>query len=551
MQTKISLAFAHTPWVPQRVESFSRLLESLAIPEDVVSNVFKDKEPNWSWSHKMWSWSCAQDVEWCVFLQDDTIVCPDFWNELDEALKIANKHNRTIVGLHVAHPSAHLVWETGHTAFTTCDAIVGVAYAVRRDTLKEFLEWRDRLGAGAVDAISEDSLIALFATVTDKNVFHLLPAIVDHDTSIPSTYGNDNHKNRKTTLRWDNWRGVRLTPGVSDAVPHLGRFYLGLLGGYGKYLHNLSEKDLRELISDDGHNVQRRLRHIRLAYGPSPKAKVLIATPSRGQACTQYAASIWNLLRDESIDYNLEIADVQVPQMDVVRVRSRTFDNWLKCTDATHLLFVDDDIEFSPACIAGMLASGEDFVFSPYPRREGVNWKAVEKSGPPHAYRYALGLLDNSDGLEVKENGCVEVKEGPLGCALISRAGAEKLMAYVDDKRRRRLGLGMLLLKQLGETNDIDLKRTLYSVADELMSHLQFVDKLADGSVRKTDAVFQLAFKNRGGGRGLLSEDFSFCDLWRESGQRVFMYLGQGSPVTHHGHHAYEGNIEAFGLRRV
>jgi hypothetical protein len=47
-----------------------------------------------------------------------------------------------------------------------------------------------------------------------------------------------------------------------------------------------------------------------------------------------------------------------------------------------------------------------------------------------------------------------------------------------------------------------------------------------------------------------LSEDLSLCERWRQMGGRVMLYVGAGSPATHHGDMALRGAIESLGLTR-
>ncbi len=507
-----SLAIAHTPWVPARVASMARLQAEVEASDPVSVympaghyHVEDERAPNHVWSEHMWKWAAATTADWCVFLNDDACLAPGFFERLEDIIQTSGK-SQTVIGLQVAHPIAVPLAAEGISGFTTSDGMIGVGYAIERRALMGFLEWRAHaLKSGAVEFLPEDTLIGLWCAVGNRKVFHPIPTIVDHDTSIESTYGNDSHANRRSLVRWD----TELPAGVaSPRIPHVGRYYESTPHRAQEWVTTFGPKQFQAILADTGHRELKRLNYARKARGVESTARVFIATPVRGGVSPHYAASIWRLLADEEIDFEggLEIADVQQWSADVVRVRSRYVSHFLNQTECTHLLFLDADIEVSPKVIRGMLAAGKDFVGAPYPRREGVDWKRVrdvqDMPAEAVAYRYPVRLLD--DKLEVFPNGCGEVEALPLGCALLTRKGLQDM--------------------------------------SDAHPALAFDDGLFGPSV----ALFQLILA----GRALMSEDFSFCHRWRARGGAVWMYLGDGSPVNHHGEHVYRGDVGAFGLRR-
>ncbi len=512
---RFSLAISHAPWLEGRAASMKRLTDSLVIPRlaeaEELSNfeIFCDKEPNHVWSFKMWQWAASQEVDWCVFLQDDAIVAPEFFERLEQVI---DDSPSGIIGLQVPHPAAGALALEGCAGFTTTDGLVGVGYAIKRSTLAAFLSWRiNCLNDGAVRAISEDSLVGLYAAVTGELVYHPIPALVDHDTTIESAYGNDSHANRKSRVRWDTEGLPPQKHGVSAL--HLGCFYASTPAQVKQWVKDAGPDLVASLARDDGRRVLVRLNYARKARGTASTARVFIATPVRDGLHANYVASLWLMMRDEEIDVSgsIEIEGAQMRDYDLVRVRSNWVTHFLRNTDATHLLFLDADIEVQPCVLRGMLSANRDFVAAPYPRRQGVNFARSRKfkeaglSDEAGAYDYPLRKLDGA--LVVDGQGCAEVEGVPLGCALLSRTGLERMAAfYAGDA-------------------------------------LAFDDPESGPSL----ALFQLLIHNR----ALLSEDFSFCHRWREMGDKVYMFLGNGSPVTHHGAMRYQGDLGAFGLRRV
>jgi hypothetical protein len=161
-----------------------------------------------------------------------------------------------------------------------------------------------------------------------------------------------------------------------------------------------------------------------------------------------------------------------------------------------------------------MLAADEDFVATPYPRRDVIDLATVKKHAtedtPPEAlaYRYSARLPPE---LNPDERGVTEAFAMPLGCALLSR----KLLA------------------------DLTLKYA---------ETLTFQDEITPGVYRPTVGLFNLLVDPLT--RGLLSEDYSFCHRVREYGEKIWLYLGVGSPASHYGTWSYHGVLESFGFRR-
>jgi hypothetical protein len=242
-EVRIALGVSHTPWVPERVVSLDRLtrglgLNSYAAPvrrgaEHVWSRIFSERGPNWCWSESMWQWAAEDDSTHCLFLQDDVTVSPNFWPALQAMLHAVPDE---IIGLEAAHPAGRTIARAGGRWYTTADMLIGPGYVMPRESLHAFLEWRKTsLARGALQAIDEDTMIGVFALATRRRIWHPVPTLIDHDTSVASTYGHDNHKNRRPSVLWTDgdvcgWELADLEeeswwrdgPGLTV---HLGRFY--------------------------------------------------------------------------------------------------------------------------------------------------------------------------------------------------------------------------------------------------------------------------------------------------------------------------------------
>lgn len=581
----ISFAFGlpHTPWVPARVESFARLKDQLKFPRDgdvhLLSpdeRVFSERASNNVWSLVMWTWAAEMNRTHFLTLQDDAIVAPDFWRAL-RALVAA--HPDEIIGFEVVHPLTRALAEEGHRWFTTSDMLIGVGYVVPLPVLRDFLAWRkaalrpgatEALDAGGKPVLTEDTLLALFCLATGRRLWHPIPTIIDHDTSLESTYGNDAHGARRPPVRWDEGAGEA---DLSDpefwsaeppfgTVPHVGRFYEATPALAYAYVLDATPADYTRWRSDTGNEAKRRiaLRHrARIAENPS-RARVFLATPLRGEPHPEYNTSVWTLILRAELDIEnaWELLHAYQWDYDLVRVRSRYVRAFLE-TQATHLFFVDGDISFRPEVLLGMLETGLDIVAAPYPKRNTINWTAAVEPNDPRplgearAYAYPMNLLEGRARIDPKTQ-TVEVAGMPLGCCLIRREALERMVAECAQAPRPLLHeLARETLEHLKERPRAEKLRDLVTIFERVYEEgrnaedLTFLDE-QDGKTAPTVALFQLALTKR---QELLSEDLSFCARARAIGLKVHAYFGPGSPVTHHGTHTYRGSIEAFGLRRL
>jgi hypothetical protein len=215
------LAIPHTPWIVARVKSLQRLLEQLGSRPEHYRE-FSDREPNWSWAGKMWEWAAETGATYFLQLQDDVIASPNFWSSIAAMVRSVPDQ---IIGLESVHPEAHSTRARGDCWYTTSDGLIGVGYVVPAALLRRFLYWRSsRLCKGAIVSISEDTLLCTYALAEGYRIWHPVPTIIDHDTEIASTYGNDHHSHRRPTVTWRDF-GANVWP-VGN-VAHVGHFYGG------------------------------------------------------------------------------------------------------------------------------------------------------------------------------------------------------------------------------------------------------------------------------------------------------------------------------------
>ena len=543
-----SLAISHTPWVPERVASFKRLALQLGIPalhgRTLAARIFSDKEPNDAWSEKMWLWSAETTAEWCLFLQDDASLAPGFWPMLRAFLSALPK-DAEVAGLQFAHASAPHLADEGTRIVTTIDGLIGVGYVVRRDALREFLGWRhtklrDGWRQPGPRHLNEDTMLGLWCAVTGRRIYHPLPTPIDHDTSLASTYGNDQHINRKALLTWRDtkpghewtakdlqdpawWRG-------GTEIRHLGRFYWSTPMTARMHVLGLDVGTFARIKADDGSPVLTGLKYRMLAkVYTEPRYRIFLGTPhTKGGIEPEYADSVYQLQKLIGIDVRHEFSlDIRQEQQDLVRVRSRMLRIAYE-SDATHLVFGDGDNAWSAETLIAMLKTGKDFVQVPYLRRDGRGYtiRPIEE----------VRRLGNYKPEHIQPDNTVEIDGTGFGLTVISRECMRRMLEHYGS------------VPQCTDVATATREEILLELQAWRAGHLglRFVDRgSGDDDAHMTTALFQLLNRD---GMTLASEDMSFAQRWRDIGGKVWMYIGPGSPIAHYGRAKYQGQIDDLGF---
>lgn len=208
MEPKFALAVPHCPWDPYRKESLARLFKQLGITNakepacdrakvSVIASV--GPRPASEWSNEMWLWGASQDVTHFVSVQDDTEVCPDFWDALTAMVKAVPDK---VISLHTSAPQAADLAARGER-WARCYWLTGPGYVFPIAKLRELLEWRSRQPADWVKAQPEDNLAIHWAWDIQEPFWSCIPALVKHDTKVPSVLKHDGHALRTTNVAWD------------------------------------------------------------------------------------------------------------------------------------------------------------------------------------------------------------------------------------------------------------------------------------------------------------------------------------------------------------
>jgi len=239
---------------------------------------------------------------------------------------------------------------------------------------------------------------------------------------------------------------------------------------------------------------------------------LVIATPCfGGQVSSIYASSIFALQRELRATSNVNLT-VHMRDGDalITRARANLVALFLSDPTATHFLFVDADIGFTPSQVFRLIESGGDVVAGVYPIKR-VNWDKARRAinaGQPNVAAASLDYvleIDDPDHVAVV-NGFARVRYAGTGFLMIRRRVLERMCAHPD-----------------------------YAPLRFMREHSH--DALAGNPHRF--ALFECMIDPVTG--TYLSEDFAFCKRWTDIGGEIWADLD--SRLDHVGPSVFRGDI--------
>jgi len=238
--------------------------------------------------------------------------------------------------------------------------------------------------------------------------------------------------------------------------------------------------------------------------------QLVIATPCfGGQVASIYASSIFALqsaLRAKSnVGLKIYLRDGDAL---ITRARANLVTLFLDDPDATHVLFVDADIGFTPAQVFRLIESGADVAAGVYPIKR-VNWDKARWAAGEARSNLAAASLDYV--LEVEDPNRVVVVEGFT--------------------RLRYAGTGFLMIRRHV------LERMCAHYASLKFTREHSNDELAGSPNRY--ALFECMIDPATG--TYLSEDFAFCKRWTDIGGEIWADLE--SRLDHVGPSVFHGDV--------
>jgi hypothetical protein len=238
------------------------------------------------------------------------------------------------------------------------------------------------------------------------------------------------------------------------------------------------------------------------------RPSIMIATPMYGGMCTGHYVRGLITTMNKMRPLGVNIAWCQIMNESLItRARNELARVFLE-SEHDYLMFIDADIGFDGEAIAQLMAVDDDIVCGIYPKKE-VNWDSVERAAAvgkkglsEHAGAFVFNMV-NEHHVETDERGVIEVRHGGTGFMLIKRGVFEHLKPHVPTYRVTSF------IKPDGEY-------------EKPLTHEFFAT-----SIDKTGA--------------LLSEDYHFCELWREHGGKI--YAHPFVKLEHVGTYVFGGDI--------
>ena len=242
------------------------------------------------------------------------------------------------------------------------------------------------------------------------------------------------------------------------------------------------------------------------------KPKIFIATPMYGGMCAGfYTQSIIQLLTTcQANGVDAEFSFMFNESL-ITRARNSLVHTFLK-TNCSHLMFIDSDIKFRAADVIHMIRAEKDILCGIYPKKE-INWHTVKAAFDRgvsiedmkfNTGSFVVNLVNYAGEVTVPMHEPVEIFNGGTGFMLIKREVFEKLGESVPTY-----------------SNDV-------------------VD--LSGQMKQSDPIKEFFTTSiEPGTNRLLSEDYHFCRIWRESGGQV--HAAPWCQLAHIGTYTFEGQL--------
>ena len=247
---------------------------------------------------------------------------------------------------------------------------------------------------------------------------------------------------------------------------------------------------------------------------------IFIATPCYGgQIGEPYFRSMMRLaILCNKYDIQFTVSTLANESL-ITRGRNTLTSFFMEHPQATHLFFIDADIEFDPNDLLRMVAYDKPIVVGAYPKK-AINWQSIVDAArrndeetaqtiEGHSSNYVVNFdfLKDDDGkplpqIQIRDN-LIKLKDGGTGFMCIRKDVIQQMF----DKH-----------PELKYANDINVDK-------KFEKHMYALfDCIIDPESRR-----------------YLSEDYTFCRRWQNMGGDVF--LDPRTALNHVGHYTFRGNI--------
>lgn len=203
----------------------------------------------------------------------------------------------------------------------------------------------------------------------------------------------------------------------------------------------------------------------------------------------------------------------------ITRGRNTLVSFFMENKDATHLFFIDADIEFNPEDLLRMVAYDKPVVCGAYPKK-AINWNSIIKAARDNPEETADTIEGHSSNYVVN----FEHLRDENGKWTPNVQIVDNLVKLTD------AGTGFMCIKKEVIQKMFEAHPNLHYKNDIN------IDKKFDPYLY---ALFDTMIDPDNG--RYLSEDYTFCRRWQKMGGEI--YLDPRTALNHVGHYTFEGNI--------
>lgn len=235
---------------------------------------------------------------------------------------------------------------------------------------------------------------------------------------------------------------------------------------------------------------------------------LVLSTPAYGKQV--YQAHMQSVLRliPTAQERGVRLSYNSISDSIITRARDNLVAEFLNDETATHLLWIDADIDFQPDQVWRLFNYPADVTIAAYPFKHYFlrEPKELQQFSPYGAYQHSMEyVLNVVPEATVDEHGFIEVFDGATGFMLI----------------RREVFLKMI----------------------EAYPELRYETDMQGASKTNQFLFFSEMIEETERGRRRLSEDYAFCRRWQRLGGKIF--LDTQSKLTHIGPHEFQGDLGA------
>lgn len=235
---------------------------------------------------------------------------------------------------------------------------------------------------------------------------------------------------------------------------------------------------------------------------------LVVGTPCYGgMMCTEYTESLLGL-KEACLQYNIKLTCIFLGNESLIQRGRNTIAHHFLKTDASHLMFIDADQKFRANDIARMIKADKGIIGGAVPMK-GINWDRVRQ-----------GAVLNHPNLPAL-----------TGIFNINKLDGHDMMDPNLPFQVRHVGTGFMLIRR--------------DVFEKLQPHVGWYTN--GGNTIGQDKIFDF-FKVQNVDNELLSEDYNFCQMYRQRGGTVWVapwcelghfgaycFSGQYAQGVHHG----------------